>query len=86
MEKKMWARDVVARAFGWRDWQMVLEDSQRDGYTEAGGRGVMAAAIGKTARAAEDLMEYVERFGPEEDQVYEEPGLEARRWRTDEPR
>lgn len=57
-------RDGVARAFGWRDWNHVIKDSLRDGYTEAGGRGALAAAIGRTAREASDLIEHVERYGP----------------------
>lgn len=67
------ARDVIARAFRWRDWAHVVHDSQRDGYTEAGGRGNLAAVIVRTAREAENLIEHVNRFGPDEDKIYETP-------------
>jgi hypothetical protein len=77
-KEERYARDMVARAFGWRDWKAVEEASQRDGYTEAGGRGALAAAIGKEATEAGHLVEHVERFGPEANKVYEEPKLDVR--------
>lgn len=75
----LFARDVVARAFGWRDWAQVEHDAQRDGYTEAGGRGRLAASIGQTAREAQDLIEHVERFGPAAEKAYVDPGAPIRR-------
>lgn len=59
-------RDLIARAFGWNNWAEVERDSQRDGYLEAGGRGAMAAHIGRTAHEAQELIDHVTQFGPDE--------------------
>ena len=52
-------RDAIARAHGWPSWDRVVEDSRRDAYTENGGRGPLTAAIGRTTRHAEDLIDFV---------------------------
>ena len=57
-------RDAVAKAFGWMDWDHVVKDSERDGYTEAGGRGSLAAAIGRAAAEAQALIEHCDRYLP----------------------
>lgn len=54
-------REAIAKAFGWPSWDRVVEDSRRDGYLEAGGRGSLASAIASSAALAENLLELVSR-------------------------
>jgi len=58
--------EAIAAAHGWRSWSQVVEDSQRDGYTEAGGRGNLAAAIGRTAMQAQELINLVNDHWPKD--------------------
>jgi len=57
-------RMAIARAHGWPSWDEVVRDSQRDGYTENGGRGAVAAAIARRAGYAGALIELLQQYDP----------------------